>query len=135
MKTNKDVRNTASKIYEQSSLTAYNKLEAFLNKPFKDVSEAVWKDPATRLLIGLRNGYINFVSKPYDALQPDISRLQRQYMQAQMDVLKDKRFYPDANSTLRITYGKVNGYDPRDAVTYDSSTTLDGVMEKYKPGD
>lgn len=135
METNKDGRTTASKMYEQSSLTAYDKLVAFLNKPFKSVSEAVWKDPATRLMIGLRNGYIDFINKPYDALQPDISRLQRQYMQAQMDVLKDKRFYPDANSTLRITYGKVNGYNPRDAVTYDISTTLDGVMEKYKPGD
>ena len=122
-------------MYAQSSLTAYDKLEAFLNKPFASVSEAVWKDPATRFMIGLRNGYIDFINKPYDALQPEINRLQRQYMQAQMDVLKDKRFYPDANSTLRITYGKVNGYDPRDAVTYDIATTLDGVMEKYKPGD
>lgn len=135
METNKDGRTTASKMYDQSALTAYNKLEAFLNKPFKNVSEEVWKDPATRLLIGLRNGYIDFINKPYDALQPEINRLQRQYMQAQMEVLKDKRFYPDANSTLRITYGKVNGYDPRDAVTYDIATTLDGVMEKYKPGD
>ncbi len=56
-------------------------------------------------------------------------------MAAQMEVMKDKRFYPDANSTLRITYGKVNGYTPRDAVQYDFITTLDGVMEKYKPGD
>ena len=57
-------------------------------------------------------------------------------MQAQMDVLGDKkRFYPDANSTLRITYGKVNGYSPRDAVEYDYYTYLDGVMEKYIPGD
>ncbi|WP_343306419.1 S46 family peptidase [Chitinophaga niabensis] len=135
METNKDGRTTANKIYDQSALTAYNKLETFLNKPFKNVSEEVWKDPATRLLIGLRNGYIDFINKPYDALQPEINRLQRQYMQAQMEVLKDKRFYPDANSTLRITYGKVNGYDPRDAVTYDIATTLDGVMEKYKPGD
>ena len=135
METNKDGRTTANKIYDQSALTSYDKLEAFLNKPFKTVSEAVWKDPGTRLMIGLRNGYIDFINKPYDALQPEINRLQRQYMQAQMDVLKDKRFYPDANSTLRITYGKVNGYDPRDAVTYDIATTLDGVMEKYKPGD
>lgn len=135
METNKDGRMTANKMYDQSALTSYSKLEAFLDKPFKTVSEAVWKDPATRLLIGLRNGYIDFINKPYDALQPEINRLQRQYMQAQMEVLKDKRFYPDANSTLRITYGKVNGYNPRDAVTYDISTTLDGVMEKYKPGD
>ena len=52
-----------------------------------------------------------------------------------MEVFKEKTFYPDANSTLRVTYGKVKGYNPRDAVKYDFYTYLDGVMEKYKPGD
>ena len=56
-------------------------------------------------------------------------------MQAQMDVFKEKKFYPDANSTLRVTYGKAKGYNPRDAVKYDYYTYLDGVMDKYKPGD
>lgn len=135
METNKDGRTTADKMYSQSAFTSYEKLEAFLDQPFNTVAEAVWKDPATRLLIGLRNGYADFISKPYDALQPKILQLQRDYMQAQIDVLKDRRFYPDANSTLRITYGKVNGYAPRDAVKYDIATTLEGVMEKYKPGD
>ena len=49
--------------------------------------------------------------------------------------LKKRHFYPDANSTLRVTYGNVKGYNPRDAVKYDYYTYLDGVMEKYKPGD
>lgn len=135
METNKDGKATAARMYSQSAFTSYEKLAAFFAQPFNTVSEAVWKDPATRLLIGLRNGFIDNVGEPYDALQPDIARLQRAYMQAQMDVLKGRRFYPDANSTLRITYGKVNGYVPRDAVEYGISTTLDGVMEKYKPGD
>ena len=47
---------------------------------------------------------------------------------------KDKLFYPDANSTMRITYGKVLSYDPQDAVHYNYFTTLDGLMAKYKPG-
>jgi hypothetical protein len=135
METNKDGRTTANKMYSQSALTSYDKIAAFLNRPFKKVAEDVWKDPATRLAIGLRNGYTEFINKPYDELQPGINQLQRRYMQAQMDLVKDKRFYPDANSTLRLTYGKVNGYSPRDAVEYDFATTLDGVMEKYKPGD
>lgn len=135
METNKDGKRTADKMYSQSAFSSYDKLAAFLDRPYKTVSADVWKDPATRLMIGLRNGYIDFVNKPYDELQPEINRLQRRYMAAQMEVMKDKRFYPDANSTLRITYGKVNGYAPRDAVKYDFITTLDGVMEKYKPGD
>ena len=46
-----------------------------------------------------------------------------------------KGFFPDANSTLRVTYGKVKGYNPRDAVYYEPVSYLEGVMEKYKPGD
>jgi hypothetical protein len=68
-------------------------------------------------------------------LQARINALQRQYMQAQMEVFSEKTFYPDANSTLRVAYGKVAGYQPRDGVEYDYYTYLDGVMEKYKPGD
>jgi hypothetical protein len=56
-------------------------------------------------------------------------------MQAQMDVFKEKKFFPDANSTLRVTYGNVKGYEPKDGVKYDFYTYLDGIMEKYKPGD
>ena len=52
-----------------------------------------------------------------------------------MEVFKEKPFYPDANSTLRVAYGQVKGYEPRDGVEYEPFTDLKGVMEKYKPGD
>src|SRR5699024_2435906 len=48
---------------------------------------------------------------------------------------KEDRIFPNANSTLRVTYGKVNGYSPSDAIYYHPVTYLDGVMEKYVPGD
>lgn len=70
-----------------------------------------------------------------NAVQARINQLQRTYMQAQIEVFKEKAFYPDANSTLRVTYGKVNGYIAKDAVKYDFNSYLDGVMEKYIPGD
>jgi len=47
----------------------------------------------------------------------------------------DKKFYPDANSTLRLTYGKIEGYAPNDSVSYQPFTTIDGIMAKEKPGD
>ena len=50
-------------------------------------------------------------------------------------VFKEKSFYPDANSTLRVTYGNVKTYQPRDGVKYDLQTYMEGVMEKYVPGD
>jgi len=79
--------------------------------------------------------YITNILPKLNTVQARINQLQRTYMQAQMEVFKEKAFYPDANSTLRITYGKVNGYTARDAVKYDFNSYLDGVMEKYIPGD
>jgi hypothetical protein len=68
-------------------------------------------------------------------LQSKLNHLQRVYMEAQMEVFKEKIFYPDANSTMRVTYGTVGGYQPRDGVRYDHYTWLEGILEKYKPGD
>jgi hypothetical protein len=75
------------------------------------------------------------VFRPYNEINDKISIAQRRYMQALLEVFPEKRFYPDANSTLRVTYGKVEGYQPRDGVYYQHYTYLDGVMEKYQPGD
>jgi hypothetical protein len=70
-----------------------------------------------------------------NVIQAHLNQLQRTYMRAQMEVMKEKTFYPDANSTMRVTFGNVKGYNPRDAVGFDFYTYLDGVIEKYKPGD
>jgi hypothetical protein len=52
-----------------------------------------------------------------------------------MEMVPEKTQYPDANSTMRLTYGTVKNYDPKDGVTYKYFTTLQGVVDKYKPGD
>jgi hypothetical protein len=90
---------------------------------------------ANQLYLELVNYYTNTVTKNLTGLQSKINQLNRTYMKAQMEVMKERVFYPDANSTLRVTYGNVKGYNARDAVRYDYYTYLDGVMEKYKPGD
>ncbi|MCY7328901.1 MAG: S46 family peptidase, partial [Saprospiraceae bacterium] len=92
-------------------------------------------DPAYVFWKTLNDIYVANVQPKLQEIQPNINLLQRQYMAAQMEVFKEKRFFPDANSTLRLTYGKVRGYEPRDAVHYEYQTDLDGVMEKYVPGD
>lgn len=75
------------------------------------------------------------VGGPMAGVQDEIDRQMRLYMAAQMEVFKNKKFYPDANSTLRVTYGKVEGYPKTDTTRYDYQTWLGGVMEKYVPGD
>jgi hypothetical protein len=100
-----------------------------------EIVETLKKDPAYALWEQLQGLYVANVQGKLQELQPQINLLQRSYMAAQMAVFKEKRFFPDANSTLRLTYGKVQGFSPRDAVRYEYQTDLDGVMEKYVPGD
>jgi hypothetical protein len=62
-----------------------------------------------------------------------IKKLDRIYMKAQMEYEPQKRFFPDANFTLRITYGQVSPYKPADGIDYLPFTTLDGIIEKDNP--
>ena len=79
--------------------------------------------------------YLQSVRPEQARLDDQIADLMRTYMRAQMAVFSDRNFYPDANSTLRLSYGKVEGFSPSDGVIYNIQTDLDGVMEKYVPGD
>jgi hypothetical protein len=62
-----------------------------------------------------------------------IDQNQQQYMTALFEMNRGKRMYPDANFTLRVSYGKIEGYTPRDAVFYNHYTTIKGLMEKDNP--
>lgn len=75
------------------------------------------------------------VFQPAALIEEDIQLLEQKYMQALLEVFPEKRFYPDANGTIRITYGQVQGYQPAGAAKYDYMTYLDGVIDKYQPGD
>ena len=68
-------------------------------------------------------------------IQNRLNDLQKRYMAMQMTTDKDKVFFPDANFTLRVSYGQIRGSEPADAIEYKYQTTLDGVIEKYIPDD
>ena len=125
----------ASAIFKNSALASREKMNALLAEKPAAVAEALKNDPAYTLWKALNDAYQANVQPKLQELQPQINMLQRQYMAAQMQVFKEKRFFPDANSTLRLTYGRVDDYSPRDAVEYEDHTYLEGVMEKYVPGD
>ena len=69
----------------------------------------------------------------YTSLNEEITREYKDYMQGQMEFSPDKAFYPDANLTLRVAYGKVSGYEPSDGIRYKAVSTLSGIMEKDNP--
>lgn len=125
----------AAGLYNSVDLDDKKATMDMLEKPTQEVLAYYKNNAAIRLYTDMVNTYSTSVTKKLNEIQANINKLNRTYMQAQMDVMKEKKFYPDANSTLRVTYGNVKGYAPRDAVKYDFYTYLDGVMDKYKPGD
>jgi hypothetical protein len=124
----------ARSIYGRTAFTDKEKIKRLLNNVSNNTA-SITDDPAFVLFNDIHNTYNNTVLPKLNELQAELNKLQRTYMQAQMDAFASKSFYPDANSTLRVTYGNVKGYKPRDAVSYDFYTYLDGVLEKYQPGD
>jgi hypothetical protein len=124
----------ADHIYNSTFFTDKNKVEHVIGDT-KAYDSIITNDPAYVLYSDINELYLYNIMPRLDEQQAEINKLQRKYMQAQMDVFTNKTFYPDANSTLRVTYGNVKGYKPRDGVSYHFYTYLDGIMEKYKPGD
>ncbi len=125
----------AEKVYAQTTMYNVAGLKQLLDRPAAEVIAELKNYPAISIFTDMQKTYQSSVQAPSAEIQNRINRLQRDYTQAQMDVMKEKKFYPDANSTMRVTYGNVNGFTARDAMKYNFFTTLDGIMEKYKPGD
>jgi ribosomal protein L20 len=125
----------AAQLYNQTQLLHTDSLKAWIQLPVSELKLRLNADPGWAVYQAMSNHFAKEVSPTLNSIQANINKLQRSYMQAQMDVFKEKSFYPDANSTLRVTYGNVKGYRSRDAVKYDYYTYMEGIMEKYKPGD
>lgn len=130
-----DIVSAAQKVYTELTADPEKHIGGILSKSPADAVELMRKTTAVSLYNDLLKTYQSQAQGRLNDIQSKINRLQRLYMEGQMEVFKEKTFYPDANSTLRVTYGNVMGYNPRDAVTYDPYTWLDGIMEKYQPGD
>ena len=131
----KEINKVADYIYANSKLTKIDSIKTLLEYSPMIVTDIIKNDPAFSLYMSIYNIYIKETSSYIVEKQANINRLQRNYMEAQMTVFNNKRFYPDANSTLRVAYGKVKGYAPKDAMQYNSYTYMEGLMEKYKPED
>lgn len=131
-----DVARLTAEIYGQSKLTSYEGVESLLTGTPAEIKAKLNADPGYRLAAALTDGYYTTVAPKYQELTLKIAALQRTYMKAIVELSpKEARIFPDANSTLRVTYGKVKGYEPKDATYYKPVTYLDGVIEKYIPGD
>jgi hypothetical protein len=121
------------KLYEQTIFADEAKYNNFVTTFSKSSLARLKKDPFYNLAIISADFITNNVRGELNRLNGEIQKLNRIYMAAQMEFDKEKVFYPDANSTLRVTYGQVKGYKAKDAVYFTYYTTLKGIMEKDNP--
>ena len=120
----------ANKLFKKSIFASREKFEKFLNKP---CIHKLKKDPAFKLFLSI-NEKTNELRR---AISPSLIKLEkghRLFMAAMLEKEQDKTFYPNANSTPRLTYGTIGNYSPANAVVYSHFTTIDGIMEKEDPG-
>lgn len=131
-KYNGDFEKYAADIYGKSILVSESKMDKAISGIGKDYKK-IQKDPIFKLMLSCYKKFWNDVRPQYNKLEAEIAKLDRSYMKGMRELIPNKKYYPDANSTLRVAYGKVGGYFPRDAVYYDYYTTLDGLMAKENP--
>ncbi|MDE1205675.1 S46 family peptidase [Tenacibaculum larymnensis] len=127
--------NVDASIYDKTSFIDLDKALQLLEGDAKKVVKNLNKDAAYQYAKPMIEEFYTKINPEFQQKNQPITALQKTYMKALMEALPNARYFPDANSTLRVTYGQVRGYSPRDAVYYNPVSYLDGVIEKYVPGD
>ncbi|MFK8058312.1 MAG: S46 family peptidase [Saprospiraceae bacterium] len=125
----------ADVVFGQSYLSRGELLVKMLREHPEAFVEYIKGDPGFQFVRMLNGHNEQFVTTPYNEISREMAPLQRDYMKALMQVFPDKKFYPDANSTMRVSYGKFEGFKGLDGKDNSYMTYLDGVVSKYKPGD
>jgi hypothetical protein len=126
-------KNYADHLWEKSNLIDPEKMRKFLSNPSL---ESLENDPAYLYASNLiPQDYIrNNFGSVFSDFQLEKNRLDNLYLKALTEKNKGNLAYPDANSTMRISYGTIQNYSPKDGIIYDIKTSIDGMVAKYKPG-
>ena len=129
----KDVDESVDKLFAKSMFTDEAKVNDLLDNFKPNKVKRITNDPAIKIYKSLAEFYRDKIFDSIITINSKNDRLQRLYMKGQMEMQPDKRLFPDANFTLRVTYGKVEGFKPQDGKTYRHFTTLEGIMQKENP--
>lgn len=122
----------AADVFSKTMVFDDAKWEAFMAKPD---AAALRDDPAYAYVSAFVKNYNTRFAAKFTEFTHRNNDLSRLYLKGVMAMSPGKTMYPDANFTMRLSYGSVKSYRPRDAVFYDYVCTMKGVLEKYKPGD
>jgi hypothetical protein len=124
-------------LFNRSLFNQPEKFSKLLDKYSKDAARAIrmfQKDPVVAIAGQVSELFMKEAIPVYSKLEDLLERNYRKYMAALLEMEQEKLLYPDANFTMRLTYGKVDSYKPEDGVEYSYYTTLSGVMEKGAEG-
>lgn len=116
-------------LYDNSILSNRSNLDKFLKKP---TVKAIERDPATAYSRS-KNLKIQELGKAHGEQNNGLDLLHKAYIRGLGEMKQPMPSYPDANFTIRLTYGNVKAYSPKDAVYYNYYTTTDGILEKENP--
>ena len=128
-------RAVADEVYDATLLDEGEAFVALLRAGDRKALKKMSDDPVLRWASETSDSYWVQVRGEYGRLMGEMEADMGRYLRGLSEVYPDQTFWPDANSTLRLTYGRMEGSEPRDAVTYKPYTTARGVLDKYVPGD
>ena len=120
----------AEYVYKTSPFVDRAKFWAFLENPS---TAKIEKDYAARMFNSIFDDYRANIGPKRGAIRAKLAKGERLFSAGLREMMPDKKFYPNANSTMRLTYGSVGDYTPGDAMHYDFVTTFDGLMAKEDP--
>jgi V8-like Glu-specific endopeptidase len=125
--------NYSKMVFENSFLVNETKWNEFIAKPDTAVLR---KDPAYKTAMAFVSNFNGNYGKYAQEFGAKVYSLNNKYLKGILEMNAGKaKLYPDANFSMRVSYGNVKSYEPRDAVKYSHICTLNGILEKYKPGD
>ena len=131
---NKNIADNYKSPYFKEQLQKFGSVEAWAEALFTETPNL---EMAAEIYKNTNDWFKENIAPTLTNVNKEINLLYRAYMKGQMEYNDatngGKVFYPDANSTLRVTYGKVKGYKPADAIYYTPVSSLDGIIEKDNP--
>lgn len=128
-------RQLVGQIYSETAFADSVRVLTLLSGIDSTSAREFLNDPIFSIYYEFEDYYRKNVQKRYFEITDSLDILYRTYVEGLMRLQPNRRFYPDANSTLRIAYGNVGGFSPRDGVVYDYYTTIDGIYEKSQQRD
>lgn len=128
-----DYERYAAELFKKSSFDTPQGVMAILGSCDEKALRKIEKDPVFRLASSIREFTLHRILPELTKIETELKNENRLWLAGLMEMNPEKVHYADANSTLRVAYGKVGGYSPADGVNYTYYTTLTGIMEKDRP--